>query len=435
MPELVRVVAVSRALLRSTQLTVVGLFTIVLWASARPSSAQSTDRRSFPSDSALRPLLERFVKEGRSAGIVVGLLEPNSEPRVLAYGSPGPGKLPLDGNSVFRIASITKVFTGTLLASLTVDGTVAVDDPVERWLPSGVKVPQRNGRVITLRDLATHTSGLPRSAPDLPPGTHDNMPRDYTVSRLYAAISAYTLPRDPGERWEYSNIGAAFLGHALAHAAGKPYEQLIAERILIPLGMEHTAVTPSRELQEHLALGHDAPVNCGSARGCRFNPVPPVDDPPAIIPAGGLYSTTNDLLRFLAANIGARDRPADALGRAMVLAQRTHYEGALPTRPVVMGLNWFPRPTPTDTIFWQGGGMRGYATFIAFTPSRRAVVVLTNGGPDAFDFGFHLFDPSLPPVQSQPQPPKGNAWRVVAIVGVVAGIAIGGWLLRRHGRH
>jgi CubicO group peptidase (beta-lactamase class C family) len=376
-----------------------------------------------------------MVTEGRSAGIVVGLLDLNGESRVFAYGSSGSAKLPLNGNSVFRIASITKTFTGTLLASMVVDSIVSLDDPVQRWLPSGVKVPQRNGRVITLRHLATHTSGLPRSAPHTPPGTDDAIGPDYSVERLYTAISAYTLLRDPGERFAYSNIGGALLGHALAYAAGKPYEQLLTERILRPLGMQHTAVTLSPEMEEHLALGHDLPGNCRSPGGCRFVVSPPERDSPMIIPAGGLYSTTNDLLRFLAANIRARTAPTGPLGRAMALAQRLHYEGDLRGTPIAIGLNWYRRLTPTDTIYWFAGGTRGYATFLAFTSDRRGVVVLTNGTPEAYDFGFHLLDPSLPSIMPPAQPPKSNGWRITGIVAGIATLAICGWWLRRRGQH
>jgi CubicO group peptidase (beta-lactamase class C family) len=401
-------------------------------------SAQTPDRLTFPSDSALRLLVKQFVTEGHSAGIVIGLLEPNREPRVFAYGNPGPGKLPLDGNSVFKIASITKSFTGTLLASLVGNGALALDDPVQRWLPSKVKVPQRNGRVITLRDLATHTSGLPRSPPDpdLPPGTHDAIGPNYSVDRLYTVISAYTLPRDPGERWEYSNIGVSLLGFALAHAGGKPYEQLVVERILTPLDMDHTGFVLSSEMEARVALGHGPPGNCRSAGGCRAALVSRVGEPPAYVPAGGLYSTAKDLLRFLASNIAARTGATDGLGRAMALTQRTYYEGVLVDgRPVVMGLTWNKRRAPTDTIFWQGGGTSGYGTLIAFTPSARAVVVLTNGTADAYDLGFHLLDPSLPPLQPQPQPWGPRAWRVGAIVGVVIGVVFGGWWLRRNRQH
>lgn len=421
----------TRWSLRCRQVSWIAL-SIGLWTSPRPSRAQSPDRLSFPSDSALRLRLERFITEGRSVGIVVGLLEPNGERRVLAFGSPGPGKLPLDGNSVFQIASITKAFTGTLLASLIVDRTVSMDDPVQRWLPSEVRVPQRNGRMITLRDLATHTSALPRMSPDLPPDSQ--LVPSYTVDRLYASISGIALTRQPGERWEYSNIGVSLLGHALAHAAGQPYEQLLAERILTALGLEHTAVSLTSEMEEHLALGYDQPGNCRSVSDCRSAVVPVVVASPAIVPAGGLYSTTNDLFRFLAANIDAHNRPTGALGRAMALAHQVHYEGTRKDgSPLLQRLIWYDRPTPHDTIFWTGGGTRGYATFIAFTSSGRAVVVLTNSGtPHAYDFGFHLLDPSLPPIQPLPPTPKKKKWPAAAIVGVAAGLAIGGWWLRRN---
>jgi D-alanyl-D-alanine-carboxypeptidase/D-alanyl-D-alanine-endopeptidase len=393
---------------------------IIGLASATLCVAQGPVVRSFPSDSALRVMLEKYVSEKRSVGIVVGLLEANGEQRVIAHGSPGAGKLPLDGNSVFLIASNTKAFTGTLLASLIVDGTLAVDDPVQRHLPTAVKVPQHNGRVITLRHLATHTSAIARMPSDYPPPGGDQSV--YTVDRLYAFISGYTLPREPGSRWEYSNAGVSLLGHALAHAAGKSYEQLITERITMPLGMEHTAITRSDWMEEHLAAGHDPAGNV----------VAPENGSPAIAPAGGLNSTANDLLRFLAANINAAASfRTDTLGQAMALAQRTHYEATRDGSPVLMGLNWHIRRTPRDTIIWQGGGVTGYGTFIAFAPSRRqAVVVLTNSGtPDAYDFGFRLFDPSLPPLIPA-QASKTSGWILPAVVGVAAALLIAGWRLR-----
>jgi CubicO group peptidase (beta-lactamase class C family) len=252
-----------------------------------------------------------------------------------------------------------------------------------------------------------------------PPGGDQSV---YTVDRLYAFISGYTLPREPGSRWEYSNAGVSLLGHALAHAAGKSYEQLITERITMPLGMEHTAITRSDWMEEHLAAGHDPAGNV----------VAPENGSPAIAPAGGLNSTANDLLRFLAANINAAASfRTDTLGQAMALAQRTHYEATRDGSPVLMGLNWHIRRTPRDTIIWQGGGVTGYGTFIAFAPSRRqAVVVLTNSGtPDAYDFGFRLFDPSLPPLIPA-QASKTSGWILPAVVGVAAALLIAGWRLR-----
>lgn len=337
------------------------------------TSAQST---FFPSDSALHLLVRRFVTEGRSAGVVVGLLEPGRGQRVAAFGTAGPGKLPLDGNSVFRIASMTKSFTATLLALRVMDGKATLDDPVQRSVPASVKVPGHNGHAITLKQLATHTSGLPKLPPGLP--TDGSFPLGYTIDQLYAYVSAYTLPRDPGERWEYSSMGVSLLGHALAHAAGKPYEELIAERILAPLGMSRTAFAPTPEMETHLALGHSAPENCPSGSGCRANVVPRTVDAPAIVPAGGLFSTTNDLLRYLAASIAADQGRTDTLSRALALTHQTHFTGEVFGRPGKMGLIWYAGSSSADPMFWTGGGTPGYGSFMAFTHSGRAVVVLTN---------------------------------------------------------
>lgn len=415
---------------RRARRAAVWLLAIVASVPVRTSSAQSA---SFPSDSALRVLVQRFVTEGRSAGVVVGLLDSNGEQRVAAYGTPGPGKLSLDGNSVFRIASMTKSFTAALLALMVVDGTVGLDDPVQRWVPAGVKIPEHNGHAITLRHLATHTSGLPKLPPGLP--TDGSFPPGYSVDQLYAYVSAYMLPRDPGERWEYSSMGVSLLAHALAHVAGKPYEQLIAERILAPLGMTHTAFTPTSDMEAHLAIGHSAPRDCRSGGGCRADVVPRTVDAPAILPAGGLFSTTNDLLRYLAASVTAEKGSKDTLSRALAITHRRHFIGDVFGRPGEMGLVWYMGSATTDPIIWTGGGTLGYGTFMAFTRSGRAVVVLTNGSPEAFDLGLYLVDPSTP-LRPAPSPaPQGKPWFVVAISGAVAVVAAGVWSFRRRATH
>lgn len=124
-------------------------------ASARPGAF-------FPPDEAVREFVRPYVDKRQARGIVVGLLEPDGTRRVLTFGEAGEGARPLAASSVFEIGSITKTFTGTVLADMVRRGEVKLDDPVAKYLPAGVRVPSRNGRLITLLDLATHTSGLPR---------------------------------------------------------------------------------------------------------------------------------------------------------------------------------------------------------------------------------------------------------------------------------
>src|SRR5205823_14852796 len=143
------------------------------------------------------------------------------------------------------IGSISKVFTSLLLSDMVQRGEVALTDPIAKYLPAGVKVPERGGRSITLVDLSTHTSGLPRLPSNLNPKDQSNPYADYSVEQLYQFLSSYTLPRDIGAMYEYSNLGGGLLGHVLARRAGTDYETLMVSRIAGPLNMSSTRIVLS----------------------------------------------------------------------------------------------------------------------------------------------------------------------------------------------
>ena len=360
-----------------------------------PSRAQEPADRvrpapALPRDSAILALLQQRVAEGRSAGIVVGLLEPNGSTRVLAWGDPGPGRPPLDGNSVFEIGSITKVFTAVLLADMAERGEVALDDPVQAYLPDGVRMPTRSGKPITLAMLSEQTSGLPRLPTNLRPQDAANPYADYSVRQLYDFLSGYSLPRDPGERYEYSNLGVGLLGHVLALRAGKPYEALVRERILEPLGMHDTSISLAPRMRERLALGHDELGN-----------VVPNWDAPTLAGAGALRSTATDMLAFLDANLHPERGP---LERSMAVTHPARARAG--SDELAIGLGWHRLRSDDDPIVWHNGGTGGYRAFAGFRPDRgTGVVVLTNsGGAGADDIGFHLLDAALP--LAPPPPPR-----------------------------
>jgi CubicO group peptidase (beta-lactamase class C family) len=367
----------------------------------QPAGASATTPRGFPSDSALRALLEQRVAEKRSHGIVVGLLQPDGHTRIVAAGDAGAGKLPLDGNTVFEIGSITKVFTSTLLALMAEDGTVRLDDPVQKYLPPSVHVPARSGKVITLELLAEQRSGLPRLPDNMKPADPANPYADYGVAQLYDFLSHYQLTRDPGSEFEYSNLGVGLLGHALARAAGTSYEELARRRIWEPLGMTHTAITLTPWMREHLALGHDP-----------AGKVVENWDLPTLAGAGAIRSTATDMLKFADANVHPERGP---LGRAMALAQR---ERATAGPGMSIGLNWLIAHIGADTIVWHNGGTGGYRSFVGLVPSRKAgVVVLTNsGGEGADDIGMHLLNPDLPLAPKPTPVPQRTAIDVSADV-------------------
>jgi len=360
----------------------------------------------FPTDSALRTTLTTLVGQGRAAGIVVGLLDADGSRRVVALGSPGADGLPLDGESVFEIGSITKVFTGTLLADMVRTGEVALTDSLSVLLPGGdVRIPARHGKAILLVDITTHHSGLPRMPNNFRPADPTNPYADYSVQQMYAFVSGYQLPRDPGDSAEYSNFAMGLLGHALARQAGTSYEEVVRARVLLPLGMTRTGIVLTPWMRQHLAHGHDA-MGDPAANW----------DIPTLAGAGALRSTANDMLRFAAANLAAADTGLDA---SLHTAQRAlrRFNGA-----DSIGFNWLVSRPGARAITWHNGGTGGYRTFIGLDRAAgRAVVVLTNsGGGGLDDLGFHLLDPGVPLAR----PPVGPAvTRVYREQGVTAAIA------------
>jgi CubicO group peptidase (beta-lactamase class C family) len=190
------------------------LFPIVVAASAllsaSPAAAQTA---TVPSDAEIRKILvDRIDTQKQSVGIVVGVIEPSGR-RVVSYGHlANNDPRPLNGDTLFEIGSITKVFTSLLLAEAVHRGEVALTDPVGKFLPASVKIPESGGRSITLEDLATHTSGLPRMPTNFSPKDPANPYADYSVEQMYAFLSGVQLTRDIGSAYEYSNLGGGLLG-------------------------------------------------------------------------------------------------------------------------------------------------------------------------------------------------------------------------------
>jgi D-alanyl-D-alanine-carboxypeptidase/D-alanyl-D-alanine-endopeptidase len=348
---------------------------LLLLLLAAPAAAQ------FPSDSAVRAIIQQRVDMGRSSGIVVGLLEPDGRTRVVAYNERKHGEPVFDARTVFEIGSITKAFTGALLADMVARGEVKLDDPVQKYLPASVRVPTRGGKQITLLDLATQSSGLPRVPGNLNPQSNANPYAAYSADQLYAFLSSHELSRDIGVQYEYSNLGVGLLGHVLALRAGKTYEQLVKERILGPLGMSSTSITLSAEQKKRLAVGHSQAGDTVSNW-----------DFQALASAGALRSTVEDMLKFLAAHIDTV-KPLSRNIRRATVAQRPAGNAMMD-----IGLAWHIRKfTNEKNIVWHNGGTGGYRTIAAFDPvSRRGVVVLTNSSQSADDIGFHLIEPSVP---------------------------------------
>lgn len=347
---------------------------LFLWAASFLHAAEN-----LPSDPEIEVILrERIDTAKQGVGIVVGLVDEKGA-RIIRYGKLRRGSdRTVDGDTVFEIGSVTKVFTALLLADTVERGEIKLDDPISKYLPPAVKVPTRNGRQITLLDLATHTSGLPRMPDNFAPSDANNPYADYTVEQMYAFLSGYTLPRDIGATYEYSNLGAGLLGHVLARKAGTNYEFLAVQRICRPLGMTNTQSVLPPGLRKRLATGHNE--KCEPAANW---------DIPTLAGAGALRSTANDLLKFVAANLGL---VKSDLCPAMQLTQAPRHAAGSPDMQI--GLCWHILNKFGTEAIWHNGGTGGYHSFIGFDKKkRRGVVVLANSANSIDDIGFHLLEP------------------------------------------
>ncbi len=340
------------------------------------------------SDADVRKILsDRIDRDHQGVGIVVGIIEPEgaaAERRVISYGTLDQGdKRPLNGDTLFEIGSMTKVFTSLVLMDMVQKGEVKLTDPISKFLPSTVKMPERNGKKITLQDISTQSSGLPRLPSNMAPKDMANPYADYSVDQLYQFLSGYELPRDPGEKYEYSNLAVGLLGHALSLRAGMDYESMIKARITGPLKMTSTGIALTPDMKSRFAVGHNG----------QLKPVP-AWDLPTLAGAGALRSTANDMLTFLAANLGFERTPLAAAMAAEISIRRPT---GMPNTEIAYA--WHITTKDDHSIIWHNGGTGGYRTFMGFDPKTRVgVVVLSNTstavGVD--DIGRHLINAAFP---------------------------------------
>ena len=322
---------------------------------------------------------QRIDKHKKSVGIAIGFISP-TENKILTR-----GKLSLDAKTdiseqtFFEIGSISKVFTTLLLADMVEKGEVKLDDPISKYLPKSVKTPTKNGKEITLLHLATHTSGLSRLPTNLIAVAKDfeNPYADYTQEHLYQFLSNYTLTREIGAEYEYSNLGMGILGHILSLHAATSYENLLVTRICKPLQMHDTKILLSSEDKLRLAHGHDQKL------------IPTKNWDFAVLSgAGAIRSTLQDLLKFATAYLNISKTE---LSNAMQKSLAVYNSSNIPNIDVALG--WHLSKDHNRQIFWHSGQTGGYHSYISFDKnSLTAVVILSNSTNDIDDIGRHLME-------------------------------------------
>lgn len=298
---------------------------------------------------------------GRHVGVSIGVAD-GDVTRLAGFGVTGPSGASPDTATSFQIGSVTKVVTALLLADAVTRGEVALDEPLTSAFPDAAT--HGSGRPIRLVDLATHTSGLPR----LPPGLlkqarkHQDDPyARFTLEQLEQAL-AQPPKRPPGGKPRYSNYGTGALGEALARLTSLSYEQLVAERIVVPLGLQDTAVEVA-EGTENVAVGH-------TRRGRSA----PDWHLPALAGAGALRSSVRDLLVLLRGHLDPASTPLEPAVR-LVMEPRARIN-----RKLSVALGWHILDRKGGARWWwHNGGTGGFRSFIGFDPAAaRGVAVLAN---------------------------------------------------------
>src|SRR4051812_6631627 len=336
-------------------------FTVLIWVPFSASAEDITD--------AIHAYLQQSFQNGRiEGGCVVGLVDEHGG-RVISYGKMDNGTdRKIDGDTLFEIGSVTKTFTALLLADMVERGQMKLDDPVAKYLPKAVQPPVRHGKEITLLQLATHTSGLPREPGNLDSRVPDSPCAGYSTEKLFAFLSSYKLVRDPGERFEYSNPGVAVLAQAIAAKAGTDYESLVVERICGPLNMDSTRIILTPELKARFAAGHSQPGF-----------VVPSSDFGALAPVGELRSTANDMLKYMSANLGLTET---SISPSMLKTQEVHVKEIMPETDI--GLAWtISHDRLGNTIIAHNGGTNGFLAYVGFEQARRRGVVVLASSRDA----------------------------------------------------
>lgn len=333
-------------------------------------------------DEELRAAIEqRFKGDRTGACVAAAVLENGTTARAYVCANPATAR-PYDEHTAFEIGSVSKTMTAALLAEFIARGEIALDDPIAKLLP-GTSVPSFEGREITVANIVTHTSGLPRLAPQWRFKDPSNPYAHLTERDLLGALSETHLTHAPGTHWEYSNFAIMVLSHALAKRGGKDFETLLQERLFGPLDMRESYID-RRPSQVRLIQGHLSTTK----------PTVPWDFPVDMAGVGGVRATLNDMVRYMEGQLGLRE---SAITPALARTQQ----------PVAnvggrnMGMNWFLSARNGRALAMHDGGTGGYSSYVVFDRAAgRAAVLLSDtslitvGG--LIGLGQHLLDPTLP---------------------------------------
>ncbi|OGB25021.1 MAG: hypothetical protein A3I66_03285 [Burkholderiales bacterium RIFCSPLOWO2_02_FULL_57_36] len=326
-------------------------------------------------DSLAAPLIEH----GETPGIVVGVLLPEGGTQFFGYGTVRQGQdAKPDGDTIFPIGSLSKGFLGAITAVLVQEGVLSWNDTLGELLPADTRLSP-DAKKITLLQLATHTSGLPRQPFTFQTFryfvqflfTGENFYRHFDNDFVFDYLSDYTAQKQTEP--QYSNLGYGLLGHVIELRTGLSLDALLDQKLLRPLGLKNTSYVPT-DLSGYAtrALGYAGDQPKFIARG---EPVPDWKFTELMKGSAGIYSSARDLLTFAAAHLDDIKSGKTALNAALTDTLQVRFP-RLHDAPAVA---WVVDDVNGQHIIYQVGLVAGYTSYIGLDVQRHsAVVVLQN---------------------------------------------------------
>ncbi|MBS0349569.1 MAG: beta-lactamase family protein [Proteobacteria bacterium] len=341
----------------------------------------------------IQKILDQRVQKNYNVGIIVAIVTPDHTDYYQAGKlNSNPNAAPINSDTLFPLASITKVFTTLAFANQVTQGRVALNAPAQPYMPKPIILPKWHGHAIRLVDLATYTAGMPAALPFRAGVTAltDNPYSTVTTADFAQFLGHYQLPYRPGSQYLYSNLSIALLGLAVETITAEPFQNYMAETIFQPLNMHSTFFQIPMEKSSQLVTGYS-----------------PIDQPVAswqfksMAPAGGLYSSARDLVQFLKANMGILPSslyPAMKLCHLPVHSQGQQSLAQMSdiSKPLMSGLGW--NIDQTNQLIWKNGNYSGFSSFLGFRKDRSlGVIVLTNTSNITYtdNIGLHILAPAI----------------------------------------
>lgn len=323
----------------------------------------------------INSIVEKYLSNPENAGISIGIVKGDVE-KVFCYGNKS--KItgsPVDSNTVFEIGSITKVFTSLILANEVVNDKMDLNENISTCFPKGIVSKECSH--ISLLQLATHSSGLPRLADNFWPSVKDkkNPYNNYSESYLLEYLTIAKPYNTIGTRYNYSNVGAGLLGFILCQKKKTSYEKMVKENICYPFAMKNTSVGLNNKQLDNLALGHS-----------KGQTVVNWDFQDATAGQGALRSNIVDMVRFVKFNLYPQ---TSTLSKAVEYAQQVHFTDL--SNGMKTGLGWHIGSFYNEKYLEHTGGTGGYRSFLGICPeSKIGIVILSNSDNDVSALGLEI---------------------------------------------